>query len=162
MNPYAEIFSAFQKAKIKYLIVGGVAVNLYGYSRFTADVDILLALDEKNIQKMNSLMEEMGYVPRLPVQLHELRDQKKVQDWIKNKNFKAYTFLSSRGLRLDIDILAEESLKFEELYKDKSRIKIWDIAVPVVSMNYLISMKKKAARDQDLIDLKALLKLKSE
>lgn len=47
MNIYAEIFKAFNDAKIAYLIIGGVAVNLYGYNRFTGDIDILLALDKK-------------------------------------------------------------------------------------------------------------------
>ena len=54
MNIYAEIFKAFNNAKIEYLIVGGVAVNLYGYNRFTGDIDILLALDKINLEKKSS------------------------------------------------------------------------------------------------------------
>src|SRR5687768_16540787 len=37
-NPYRDIFEAMNKAGIRYLVVGGVAVNLHGYSRFTGDL----------------------------------------------------------------------------------------------------------------------------
>lgn len=42
MNIYANIFKNLNDAGIKYLVVGGIAVNLYGYKRFTADMDKLL------------------------------------------------------------------------------------------------------------------------
>jgi hypothetical protein len=34
---YEEIFREFEKVKVRYLAVGGVAVNLYGYVRLTDD-----------------------------------------------------------------------------------------------------------------------------
>jgi len=37
VNPYRELFRAMNNAGIRYLVVGGVAVNLHGYSRFTGD-----------------------------------------------------------------------------------------------------------------------------
>ncbi|PIZ76231.1 hypothetical protein COY05_01970 [Candidatus Peregrinibacteria bacterium CG_4_10_14_0_2_um_filter_38_24] len=160
MNVYAEIFDVFNKAKIKYLIVGGVAVNLYGYARFTGDVDILLALDSENLKRMNKLMEKRGYVPRLPVELHDLSDEKKLKNWIKTKGLKAYTFISADKPHLDIDILVEDSLVFEKHYKDKTVVEAWKVKLPVVSLDYLIAMKQNAGRDKDILDLKELLKLK--
>lgn len=53
-NPYRQIFQALQNAGIRYLVVGGIAVNLHGYRRFTADFDILLALDPENLEKMTA------------------------------------------------------------------------------------------------------------
>jgi len=160
MNIYAEIFNAFNKAKIEYLIVGGVAVNLYGYNRFTGDIDILLALDKKNLEKMDALMKKLGYTPRLPVEIHELTDTKKLKTWIKEKGLKAYTFINNRRPQLDIDILVEESLTFGKQYSKKTKIKVWDTTLPVISLQNLISMKKKANRQKDLDDVKALLELK--
>ena len=161
MNIYAEIFKAFNNAKIEYLIVGGVAVNLYGYNRFTGDIDILLALDKKNLEKMDKLMKKLGYTPRLPVQIHELRDTKKLKKWIREKGLKAYTFINNRQPQLDIDILVEESLTFEKHYKKRTKIEVWDIKLPVISLENLISMKKKTNRPKDMEDVKALLELKN-
>lgn len=65
MNLYKKIFKELEDAKIQYLIVGDVAVNLYGYSRFTGDIDILLALTPTNLSKMQKLMHNLGYVESL-------------------------------------------------------------------------------------------------
>lgn len=161
MNPYKKIFSAFQKAGVKYLVVGGVAVNLYGYSRFTGDIDILLTLDEVNLAKMGKVMEKLGYVERLPVHLHELRNKKNVKKWLKEKGMTAYTFISDKKPQLDIDILAGYSLDFKKFYNKRTTIEAWGIHLPVISFNDLIMMKKRAGRDKDLLDLQALLELKS-
>lgn len=161
VNPYKKIFAALEKAKVDYLIVGGVAVNLYGYNRFTGDIDILLILDSANLTKMEGLMKRLGYVERLPVRLHELRDRKLVKKWLKEKGMTAYTFISAKKPQLDIDILAGYSLDFGKFYKKKAVMKVWGISLPVISFADLISMKKKAGREQDLLDIKALLELKS-
>ena len=161
MNIYAEIFKAFNNAKIEYLIVGGVAVNLYGYNRFTGDIDILLALDKKNLEKMDKLMKKLGYTPRPPVEIHELTDTSKLKTWIKGKGLKAYTFINSRRPQMDIDILVEESLVFGKQYSKKTKIKVWDIMLPVISLQNLINMKKKTNRQKDMEDVKALLELKN-
>ena len=77
------------EAGIRYLIVGGLAVNLHGYRRFTADVDILLALDKENLEKMTRIMRSMGYAERLPVELKELSDEKKIRQLLEEKGMTA-------------------------------------------------------------------------
>ena len=39
---YEEILREFQKQKVKYVLVGGIAFNLLGGSRNTLDMDILV------------------------------------------------------------------------------------------------------------------------
>lgn len=161
MNLYEKVFRALNQARIKYLVVGGVAVNLYGYRRFTGDIDILLALDESNLQKMSGVMKKFGYIERLPVALHELSDTKKVKQWMQEKGMTAYTFISNISEpQLDIDIVVSDSFDFQKFFQRKGLIEIWGIKVPVISLNDLIVMKKRAKRDKDLLDIKALLELK--
>ncbi len=161
MNPYKKVFTELNKKKIKYVIVGGVAVNLYGYSRFTGDIDIMIAMTNTNLDKMDKIANELGYIDRLPIKIQELGDKKKLNNFIKEKGLKAYTFISNKKPQLDIDILVSESINFEKYYKNKSTIKVWETKLPVVSIEDLIKMKKKANRDKDLLDIEALLKLKS-
>lgn len=154
MNFFENIFRALNKAGVKYIAIGGVAVNLYGYHRFTGDIDILLLLEEKNLQKMDRVMKKMKYTERLPVSLMDLGDAKKVKNWIRTKNFKAYTFNPPHGNPLQIDIVIEESLKFKKV---KKVIKtMGNLKIPVVSLNVLMAMKKKAKREKDILDLHVL------
>jgi len=50
---YEEVFLVFNKAEIDYLACGGVAVILYGFTRLTVDLDLIVNLEkEKNILKL--------------------------------------------------------------------------------------------------------------
>lgn len=161
MNMFVEIFAALNKARIKYVVVGGVAVNLHGFVRYTGDIDILLELDKKNLEKMDKVMEEMGYITRIPVQIQELRDVKKLEQWIEEKGMKAYTYINNKRMRPDIDILIEDSLNFKKHVKGKKIMRAWNIRIPVISFKYLIEMKKRANRDDDQKDLRALMEIKN-
>ena len=148
MNLYKSIFEALGKAGVEYLIVGGVAVNLYGYNRFTGDIDILLALTPKNLEKMDKLMRKLGYIERLPVS-------------VKEKGLKAYTFISDGKPQLDIDIIIHESMDFLKYSKQKTVIEVWEMELPVIHIDDLIGMKKAANRAKDRLDLEALIQLKT-
>jgi hypothetical protein len=46
---------------VSYIMVGGLAVNLHGYSRITADIDVWLEDRVDNREKLGLVMEAMGY-----------------------------------------------------------------------------------------------------
>jgi predicted nucleotidyltransferase len=161
MNPYTSLFKAMNEADIRYLIIGGVAVNLHGYRRFTADIDILLALDEDNLIKMSNLMHSLGYTERVPVQLQELTNTTTIRKPEQEKGMSAFTFLSGKEERIDVDILTTASMAFSNYDIHKVMIDINDnVQVPVVSIDDLIALKHDVDREKDREDIKALLELK--
>ena len=162
MNPYQSLFKALNDAAIRYLVVGGVAVNLHGYRRFTGDVDVLMALDPRNLEKVAVLMEKLGFIQRLPVDVRQLSDSIQVQKWLTEKGLTAYTFIDSKDPASSVDILAGESLHFDEYNEHKATIQAWDIPIPVISIDDLISMKQRANRQKDIEDIAALLELKGK
>lgn len=156
MNLFELVFRELNKAKVKYLVVGGVAVNLYGYVRFTGDLDLLITLDKENLGKMDKVMKKLKYSERLPVSIFALSDEKQVKNWIKEKNLKAYTFNPPKNNLLQIDIIIEDSLKFESYEKKKNIKTMGNLKIPVVSIEDIIKMKKKANREKDVLDLKVI------
>lgn len=90
---------------------------------------------------------------RLPIGVKELGDGK--------KGLTAFTFISSQGEQLDIDILVQESVDFEGYLKDQTLIEVWGLSLPVINIDDLIKMKKAAGRGKDILDVEALLKLKA-
>jgi predicted nucleotidyltransferase len=160
MNPYGKIFKALNDAQVRYIVVGGVAMNLLGHPRFTGDIDILLALDPSNLKRMADKMEEMGYERRLPVSIDELGDEKKVLQLMKEKGLTAYTFMNAKEPQFSIDVIVGASLKFADYERDCITVEVWDVAIPVVSIDDLIGMKKESNRKQDAQDIEALIKLK--
>ena len=156
---YEEILRAFQKQKVKYVLVGGIAVNLLGSLRSTADLDILVETRDNNLKKIVNIMKKYGYRVKQPVDPIKIADKKTRQDWIKNKHMKAFNFYKQDELK-EVDIIIESPVSFEEARKKPVRIKIDDLILPVISINNLIKMKKKTGRAIDKLDIDELKKIK--
>lgn len=156
---YEEILKAFQKQKVKYIIVGGIAVNLLGSMRGTADLDILVEMSDDNLRKIVKIMRSCGYRVKQSVDPLKIADKKIREDWIKNKNMKAFNFYKEDELK-EVDIIIESPVSFEEAGDDPIRIKIGNLILPVISINNLIKMKKVTGRTVDKLDVKELRKIK--
>ncbi len=66
-----RIFRALNDENVRYLIVGGLAVVAHGYLRFTADIDLILDMERKNLERAMVVFDSLGYCPRAPVQIEE-------------------------------------------------------------------------------------------
>ena len=106
------------------------------------------------------VMRELGYSERLPVSVMDLSDKKKVKKWLEEKNLRAFTFNPPINNPLQIDIIIEESLNFEKMAKNKVTKKIENVGIPLIAIDDLVEMKKRAGRHQDAEDIKALLDIK--
>lgn len=162
MDYYRDFFTALEREQISYLIVGGIAVNLYGYMRLTTDIDIVISLDEENLIKLDKVMKNLGYIERLPVKILDLANPVKLQNYITEKGLKAYTYIGSQGFRLDVDIIVQESMDFHTYAKNLTEVSAWSLNLPVINIDDLIQMKEAANRDKDLLDLEALIQIKNE
>ena len=81
LSSLESIFRALNEASVRYLVVGGVAVNAHGYGRTTYDVDMVLALDPENITKAFSVLTEAGYVPIVPVTADQFSNRESRERW---------------------------------------------------------------------------------
>lgn len=158
MNPYRALFAALNDAGIRYLVVGGFAVNLHGYSRFTGDLDILLALDHDNLDRMGSLMDTQGFSQRLPIDVRLLSDQEQVQQLLESNEVTSYSFIAGDQTFCNVHILLDASRHFAELNERAVRIDIEnELTIPVISTEDLLSTKRQSRSPQDRFDVAALL-----
>jgi hypothetical protein len=156
---YEEIFRAFQKQKVKYVLVGGIAVNLLGAMRSTVDLDLLVEMSDENLKKIVKILKKQGYKVKQPVDPMKISDKKTREDWIKKKHMKAFNFYKEDELK-EVDIVIESPVSFDEAKKSALRIKVDDLTLPVISMDNLIKMKKKTGRAIDDLDIEELTKIK--
>jgi len=153
---YRTIFSELNKAKIDYLVVGGLAVNFYGIPRMTYDMDLMIALNSENISKLVSRLTDWGYRPRVPANPKDLIDEKERQTWISEKNMKAFSFFHEKEAIGEIDILIDLPAPYEEFRKRAMLFDLEGTKVPVISIQDLIELKSRAGRQQDLSDVQHL------
>lgn len=159
MLDYLEIFKELNKEKIKYIVVGGMAVNFYGIPRMTYDIDLLLYLEDNNLKKFLSLMKNWGFKPKVPVDIMDFADKGKREDWIKNKNMKAFNLVNPAWAIREIDIIIDTPVDYKKAIKTVKDIKLYNVTVPTISINDLILMKSESGRIQDKEDIKGLKKI---
>ncbi len=157
---YFEILEGLYKSNVRYLITGGLAVNLYGVPRVTQDVDIVIAMDRENVLKITSLLKKLGYVPRLPVNPDDLANSDKVKDWIENKNLKAFSFYHKNENYKVIDIVLVHPLDFEKSFKTRVVKRVKDIDIYLATIDDVVKMKEFSGRSQDLSDIEMLNKVR--
>lgn len=156
---YEEILREFQKQKVKYVLVGGVAVNLLGSLRSTADLDILVEMSDDNLAKVVTILKKHGYRVKQPVDPMGIADEATREDWIKNKHMKAFNFYKEEGLK-EVDIIIDTPVPFAAARKDAIIINVDGIGLPVISIDHLIKMKRNAGRPLDKVDIGELKKIK--
>ena len=156
---YEEILREFQEQKVKYVVVGGIAVNLLGSLRSTADMDILVEMSNDNLRKIVSILKKGGYRVKQPVDPMGIADEKLRYDWIHNKHMKAFNFYKEDELK-EVDIIIESPLSFEEVTKSAIKMKIDNMILSVISIDNLIKMKKNTGRSIDKLDIEELRKIK--
>jgi len=156
---YEEVFRELGRQKVRYMVIGGMAIVLHGIVRLTADLDIMIDLRRENVLKLVSAMENLGYTPRVPVDARDFADAEKRKTWIKEKNMEVFSFFDPKTPLHLVDVLVKEPLDFEEAYARKVTVEAAGILIPVVSIKDLITLKQIPKREKDLDDLKSLKKL---
>ncbi|MBT9536819.1 MAG: hypothetical protein IVZ94_01655 [Nitrospirae bacterium] len=162
MLDYLAIFKNLNEKGIRYIVVGGIAVNLYGIPRMTYDIDLILDLEDENIKKFLWLLKTWGFKPKVPVDIMDLANSNKREDWIKNKNMKAFNLINSEWVISEIDVVIDSPVDYERGHKRVKHIMLHGVSIPVISIDDIIKMKEKADRQQDRADVRYLRKLKHE
>ena len=159
---YSELFEEFEKAKIRYIVVGGVAVVLHGYLRATADLDLMISLDARNLQKFLALVKKLGYKPRVPVALSDFASPEKRKEWIEQKGMIVFSLIHPEHMTHLLDVFVDHPIDFEEAFKRRKRISTDKGLVSVACIEDLIALKKKAGRPQDDEDIRALKNIRKK
>jgi hypothetical protein len=144
-----NFWKALQDNHVEYILIGGYAINLHGYQRFTSDLDIWLKDTLQNRQQLRKafiscnigdypMIETMQFIP----------------GWTE--------FKLNNNLVLDIliDMKGLEGYTFDECLQMASVADIEDVKIPFLHINQLIENKKVVNRPKDQIDVLALEKIR--
>lgn len=140
-----SFWKALQESGVDYILVGGYAINLHGYQRFTGDLDIWIKDTLTNRQRLRKafIACNMGDFPMLEYMQF-------VPGWT--------GFHLNNNMRLDIliDMKGLEGYNFEECLQMASVADIDGVNIPFLHINQLIENKKKVNWPKDKIDVLAL------
>jgi hypothetical protein len=156
---YQKLFAALAGHDVRYLLVGGLAVNLQGIPRMTMDVDVIIALDPQNVDHFIAAANELGLRPVLPLATAELADPAKRKEWVEKRNRVAFALRAQETGVPTVDVLLGVELQFEEAYRRRVVRDLDGIAIDVASIKDLIVLKGRSGREQDRYDVAQLQRL---
>ena len=131
-----DLCRSLNEQGVRYMLIGGFAVVLYGFGRFTKDIDLLVDTSIENILK---LKKALASLPDNAISLME------------NDELEKYKVVRIAD-EFVIDLMAKAcGINFEEAFKTVEYKTVHDIQIPVPSKETLIRMKD-TIRLSDKID----------
>lgn len=154
------IVTGLNEARVRYLIVGGLAVAAHGYVRYTVDVDLVVALNPDNLRPALSVLESLGYRPRVPVKIHDFADEKTREGWIRDKGMIVFQLISDQHVETNVDLFVTIPFDFDTQWARADwQPVVNEVKAPVLALDELLTMKRQADRGKDRIDVEALEKM---
>ena len=154
-----KIFDILNRYNVKYLVCGGLAVNIYGIPRMTADIDLLLDFEETNILNFEKATKYLLFQSVIPLSINTFVKKEDRLKAIKDKNLIAYSYFNSQAGFMNLDVLLDTPIEFDILWKNKTDRLLGETVIHLVRIEDLIELKKYANRIQDQNDVLLLSKL---
>jgi len=157
ISTLSAILHGLNHAGVRYLIVGGVAVNIHGYQRTTNDLDLVIQLGEDNLRAAIEVFHELGYQPTIPEPIEAFLDAGIREQWIKKKNMTVFSLRSNRFPDTSVDVFVSEPFDFDQEFQQAETVYLdRELRVKLIAIPALISMKQDAGRDRDRDDIQHL------
>jgi len=140
-----QILAAFEREGVRYVVFGAVALNFHGLARFTEDLDLFIAPERENIERMKRALRSVFDDPEIEqIQSSDLLGE-----------YPAVQYIPPEGT-FHIDLLTRlgEAFSFEDL--EVIRMPFEDLTVSVVSPRTLYRMKRDTVRLKDRADAELL------
>jgi uncharacterized nucleotidyltransferase DUF6036 len=157
-----QILDALNRAFVRYVVVGGVAVVLHGYLRTTADLDLVIQLERDNVLKAMGALRGLQYRPRAPVPAEAFADREVREGWIREKGLAVFSLWSPVHPTLEVDVFVSEPFDFDAVYARAIRVPLRKSEAIVIALEDLIDLKRQVGRAKDQEDIAALESLRDE
>lgn len=143
---YEDLFKLLNTYKVRYLVIGAHAVIFYTEPRYTKDIDLWIASDLDNSNRIYKALNKFG-APLKNISPSDFTDRKMIYQ------------IGVAPVRIDV-LIDIPGLTFEKAWKQRVFTKYGKTPIFILSSSDLIRAKQISRRDSDKLDLKKLLKVK--
>jgi predicted nucleotidyltransferase len=145
-----ELLERLTGAEIRFVLIGGLAVNAWGYLRATRDVDVVPDPDPENLARLEGLLREVG--GRVDVD-GQLLSADAISTFLKTGD---RTLVATDLGQVDVLQGLPQIPPFAELEGGATDVEIGGLVVRVCSLEHLLAMKRASKRLRDRDDVEAL------
>lgn len=147
-NFYLSVLNSLNKCNVEYMLVGGHAVNFYGYTRSTLDMDLWVDTTASNLIKLENALNDLDYSPE------------SCHNAILHFNNEHMFKIPKDNSVIDIMDSFMMKQSFSDSFKNRKCVDVDGVSIWVIGIDDLISCKLKSNRTKDLLDVQELKSLK--
>lgn len=144
-NTYLTLFRALNDHSVKYVVIGGIALNLHGIVRATEDIDLFIKPEKDNIDRLKKALSSLWEDDEI--------DEIRYEDFAGDYPTVRY---GPPGEMFVIDFISRlgSAFSFEDIETERRELE--GIQVPLATPGSLYRMKKDTVREVDRADAEAL------
>jgi predicted nucleotidyltransferase len=139
---FLDLLRFLNEERVEYLVIGGMAVNYYGYHRSTGDLDIWVAITPENQDRLAAALKKFGFAANSVARRPLVEESKFIR-------------IGEQPVRVEIHG-GVSGIQFIDCYARAEFCNIQGINVPLISLRDLRRNKLAAGRTKDQADLESL------
>jgi predicted nucleotidyltransferase len=137
-----DLIDIFHEKHVSYALVGGFAVNYYGYIRTTQDIDFLIYPSRENADRMMEALSVFGFGKAGIPPEYFTREG-------------AAIHIGSEPNRIDF-LTSLKGVDNDTIFNNLQAVEIQGVTVKIISLADLIQVKKRSKRLKDRADAEEL------
>jgi hypothetical protein len=143
-----DLIELFERDGVQYALVGGYAVNFYGYVRSTQDIDLLVYPSAENAKKVTDALSEFGFG----------------EAGIPKGFFETPSSAVHLGVEPNrIDLLTHlKGVENDQIFKNVKRVELESLTINIISLVDLVEVKRRSDRLKDQADAEELRKIQEQ
>lgn len=141
---FQDFIRLLNRHGVEYLVVGGYAVAIHGYVRYTGDIDFFIALNPDNAQKMVDVFHAFGF---------NMRELNQALFLDKGKIIR----IGTEPMRLEV-LNQIDGVEFSDCYKNRKELRSGGLHINFIGLAELVKNKRATGRGKDQIDAEELEK----
>lgn len=138
---FKELFESLNANSVRYLLIGGYAVGVYGYSRTTNDIDVFVSDDAENIQRMIEALNDFG-VSGTDLSGIFAKERSLVEIGVEPVKVQLMNFA--------------DGIVFDDAFERRNIILVETVSISTIAREDLITNKLASGRHKDLADVEMI------
>ncbi len=139
---FREFIGLLEAREVRYLVVGGYAVGLHGFPRYTGDIDFFIALDPDNADRVMAVFDDFGFGKVGVTSKDFLTPHSVIEIGREPRKIQVLTGI--------------DGVEFEHCYNNRIQMPRGSGSIDVIGREDLLANKRASGRAKDLLDVAEL------
>jgi predicted nucleotidyltransferase len=145
---FLEFIASLEKHGARFLVVGGYAVGIHGFPRYTGDLDVFIAISRDNARRILQAFADFGFND-LGLDENDFMEEEVVVE------------IGREPLKIQV-LTGIDGVSFDECYAERISVVVDGHQIPFIGFESLLKNKAASPRAKDQIDLLELTRLREQ